>query len=123
LGIAALEDKIVQGAVVQVHNQIWEEDFVDFSYGFRPERSQHDALDALAAGMTGKKGNYVVDLEIRSFFDKVGYGSFDGGAKSIAGAGSGLRRSSGTRSRKSRSCIRTRRCAMRQNIQGKNRVR
>lgn len=73
LGIAALEDKIVQAAVVQVLNQIWEEDFLDFSYGFRPGRRQHDALDALYVGITRKKVNYVVDLDIRSFFDKVGH--------------------------------------------------
>src|SRR5450631_3997552 len=73
LGVAALEDKIAQAAVVEVLNQIWEEDFVDFSYGFRPGRSQHDALDALSAGIYGKKVNYVLDLDIRSFFDKVGH--------------------------------------------------
>jgi retron-type reverse transcriptase len=73
LGIAALEDKIAQAAVVQVLNQIWEEDFLDYSYGFRPGRSQHDALDALYVGITSKKVNYVVDLDIRSFFDKVGH--------------------------------------------------
>jgi group II intron reverse transcriptase/maturase len=73
LGIAALEDKIVQAAVARVLNQIWEEDFLGFSYGFRPGRSQHDALDALCAGITSKKVNYVVDLDIRSFFDKVGH--------------------------------------------------
>jgi RNA-directed DNA polymerase len=73
LGIAALEDKIGQAAVVQVLNQIWEEDFLDFSYGFRPGRSQHDALDALYVAITRKKVNYVVDLDIRSFFDKVGH--------------------------------------------------
>ena len=73
LGIAALEDKVVQHAVVQVLNQIWEEDFLDFSYGFRPGRSQHDALDALYVGITRTKVNYVLDLDIRSFFDKVGH--------------------------------------------------
>jgi group II intron reverse transcriptase/maturase len=73
LGIAALEDKIVQSAVVQVLNRIWEEDFLDFSYGFRPGRSQHDALDARYVGITSKKVNYVLDLDIRSFFDKVGH--------------------------------------------------
>ena len=73
LGIAALEDKIVQTAVVQVLNPIWEEDFLGFSYGFRPGRSQHDALDALYVGITSKKVNYVLDLDIRSFFDKVGH--------------------------------------------------
>jgi RNA-directed DNA polymerase len=73
LGIAALEDKIVQHAVVRVLNQIWEEDFLDYSYGFRPGRSQHDALDALYVGITSQKVNYVLDLDIRSFFDKVGH--------------------------------------------------
>ena len=73
LGIAALEDKIVQYAVVQVLNQIGEEDFLDFSYGFRPGRSQHNALDALYVGITNRKVNYVLDLDIRSFFDKVGH--------------------------------------------------
>jgi len=77
LGIAALEDKIVQAAVVQVLNQIWEEDFLDFSYGFRPGRSQHDALDALSVGITSKKVNFVVDLDIRSFFDKVEHGHLE----------------------------------------------
>ena len=77
LGIAALEDKLVQAAVVRVLNQIWEEDFVDFSYGFRPGRSQHDGLDALYVGITGKKVNYVVDLDIRSFFDKVEHGHME----------------------------------------------
>jgi group II intron reverse transcriptase/maturase len=73
LGIAALEDKIVQFAVVQVLNPIWEEDFPDFSYGFRPGRQQHDALDALYVGITSKKVNFVLDLDIRSFFDQVGH--------------------------------------------------
>jgi group II intron reverse transcriptase/maturase len=73
LGIAALEDKIAQAAVVEVLNQIWEEDFLGFSYGFRPGRSQHDALDALYVGITSKKVNHVVDLDIRSFFDKIGH--------------------------------------------------
>jgi len=73
LGIAALEDKIVQAAAVQVLNQIWEEDFTEFSFGFRPGRSQHDALDALSTGIIAKKVNYIVDLDIRSFFDRVGH--------------------------------------------------
>ena len=73
LGIAALEDKIVQHAVGTVLNQIWEEDFLGFSYGFRPGRSQHDALDALYVGITQKKVNWVLDLDVRSFFDKVGH--------------------------------------------------
>jgi RNA-directed DNA polymerase len=71
LGIAALEDKIVQAAVVEVVNQIWEEDFIEFSYGFRPGRSQHDALDALHTGIVARKVNFIVDLDIRSFFDRV----------------------------------------------------
>jgi group II intron reverse transcriptase/maturase len=71
LGIAALEDKVVQHAVGRVLNQIWEEDFLGFSYGFRPGRSQHDALDALWVGITRKKVNWTLDLDIRSFFDKV----------------------------------------------------
>jgi len=73
LGIAALEDKIAQSAVVKVLTQIWEEDFLDFSYGFRPGRSQHDALDALYAGITSRKVDYILDLDIKSFFDKVGH--------------------------------------------------
>jgi len=71
LGIAALEDKIVQYAVATVLNQIWEEDFLGFSYGFRPGRSQHDALDALWVGIVRKKVNWILDLDIRSFFDKL----------------------------------------------------
>jgi len=71
LGIAALEDKVVQHAVGRVLNQIWEEDFRGFSYGFRPGRSQHDALDALSVGIARKKVNWVLDLDIRAFFDKI----------------------------------------------------
>jgi group II intron reverse transcriptase/maturase len=71
LGIAALEDKIVQYAVGTVLNQIWEEDFLGFSYGFRPGRGQHDALDALWVGTVRKKVNWILDLDIRSFFDKL----------------------------------------------------
>jgi RNA-directed DNA polymerase len=71
LGVAALEDKIVQYAVGTVLNQIWEEDFLGFSYGFRPGRGQHDALDALWVGIVRKKVNWVIDLDIRSFFDKL----------------------------------------------------
>jgi RNA-directed DNA polymerase len=73
LGIAALEDKIVQSAVVRVLNAIYEEDFLGFSYGFRPGRSQHDALDALATGITRKKVNWILDADIRSFFDTVSH--------------------------------------------------
>jgi group II intron reverse transcriptase/maturase len=71
LAIAALEDKIVQRAVVAVLNAVYEEDFRGFSYGFRPRRSQHDALDALVVGITGKKVNYILDADIQSFFDSV----------------------------------------------------
>jgi len=71
LGIAALEDKVVQHAIGTVLNRVWEEDFLGFSYGFRPGRSQHDALDALYVGITRKKVNWVLDLDVRSFFDKV----------------------------------------------------
>ena len=71
LGIAALEDKIVQQAVVTVLNQIYEVDFLGFSYGFRPGRSAHDALDALWVGIMGKKVNWVLDADIQSFFDTI----------------------------------------------------
>ena len=71
IGVAALEDKIVQSAIGTVLNQIWEEDFLGFSYGFRPGRSQHDALDALWVGIMRKKVNWILDLDIRSFFDKL----------------------------------------------------
>jgi retron-type reverse transcriptase len=71
LGIAALEDKIVQHAVVTILNQIYEEDFLGFSYGFRPGRSQHQALDALSWALVKKKVNYVLDADIRSFFDNL----------------------------------------------------
>ena len=71
LGIAALEDKVVQRAVGTVLNQIWEEDFLGFSYGFRPGRSQQDALDALWVGIVRKRVNWILDLDIRSFFDKL----------------------------------------------------
>src|SRR3982751_2059489 len=73
LGIAALEDKILQHAAGTVLNQIWEEDFLGFSYGFRPGRSQHDALDALYVGITRKKVSWVLDLDIRAFFDTASY--------------------------------------------------
>src|SRR5579859_4101236 len=73
LGIAALEDKIVQRAVVEVFNAIYEEDFLGFSYGFRPGRGQHDALDALAVGITQTPVNWIVDIDVRSFFDTVSH--------------------------------------------------
>ena len=71
LGIAALEDKIVQRAVVVVLNAIYEEDFLGCSYGFRPGRSQHDALDALCVGITTTRVNWILDADIRSFFDRI----------------------------------------------------
>jgi group II intron reverse transcriptase/maturase len=71
LAIAALEDKIVQGAAVMVLNAIYEEDFLGFSYGFRPGRGPHDALDALVVGITTRKVNWILDADIRSFFDTV----------------------------------------------------
>jgi RNA-directed DNA polymerase len=73
LGIAAIEDKVAQRAVVGVLDAIYEEDFLGFSYGFRPGRSQHDALDALAAGITQTKANWIVDADIQSFFDSVSH--------------------------------------------------
>jgi len=71
LGVAALEDKLVQSVMVDVLNAIYEEDFLGFSYGFRPGRSQHDALDALAAAIHWKPVNWILDADIRSFFDTV----------------------------------------------------
>ena len=71
LAVAALEDKIVQRATVAVLNAIYEEDFLGFSYGFRPQRGPHDALDALVVGITSTKVNYILDADIRSFFDEV----------------------------------------------------
>jgi RNA-directed DNA polymerase len=71
LGVAALEDKIVQQAVAAVLNQIYEEDFLGFSYGFRPGRSQHQALDALSYALVKKKVNYVLDADIQGFFDNL----------------------------------------------------
>jgi RNA-directed DNA polymerase len=73
LGIAALEDKIAQRALVEVLNAIYEEDFLGFSYGYRPERSQHDALDALATAITRMKVNWILDADVRSFFDSVSH--------------------------------------------------
>ncbi|MBN2300963.1 MAG: group II intron reverse transcriptase/maturase [Lentisphaerae bacterium] len=71
LGMAALEDKIVQQATVWVLEQIYEEDFLNFSYGFRPGRSPHNALDALYMGIKVKKVNWILDADIRKFFDTV----------------------------------------------------
>jgi len=74
LGIAALEDKIVQRAVVEVLNAIYEADFLGFSYGFRPGRSPHQALDALAAGIQRKKVSWVLDADIRDLFTSLDRG-------------------------------------------------
>jgi RNA-directed DNA polymerase len=71
LGIAALEDKIVQQAVVEVLNQIYEEDFAGFSYGYRPGCSAHNALDSLSAGIVAKKVNWILDADIKGFFDNI----------------------------------------------------
>ncbi|MGE5636281.1 MAG: group II intron reverse transcriptase/maturase [Nocardioidaceae bacterium] len=71
LGVAALEDKILQRAVVEVLNGIYEVDFVGFSYGFRPGSSPHDALDALAAGILNKRVNFVLDADIRDYFTSL----------------------------------------------------
>src|SRR6516165_3214020 len=73
LGIAALEDKIVQQAVVTILNQIYEVDFQGFSYGFRPGRDPHQALDALYVGLIRKRVNWVLDADIRGFFDNVSH--------------------------------------------------
>ncbi len=71
IGIPVLEDKIVQRAVVEVLNAIYEVDFLGFSYGFRPGRSQHNALDALTVAIRSRKINWVLDADIRGFFDAI----------------------------------------------------
>ena len=71
--IAALEDKIVQRAAIALLNAIYEREFLGFSYGFRPGRNQHDALDALIVGITSRKVNYIFDGDLRSFLDPVSY--------------------------------------------------
>src|ERR1700739_3941313 len=73
LAVAALEDKIVQRATAAVLNAIYEEDFLGFSYGFRPGRGAHDAMDALCTGIISKKVNFILDADIRSFFDTVNH--------------------------------------------------
>jgi RNA-directed DNA polymerase len=73
LAIAALEDKIVQRALVEVLNAIYEEEFLGFSYGFRPGRGQHDALDALVVAIETRKVNWILDADIRSFSDTVSH--------------------------------------------------
>jgi RNA-directed DNA polymerase len=71
LAVAALEDKIVQRTVAALLNAVYEEDFLGFSYGFRPGRGAHDALDALCIGIDSKKVSYILDADIRSFFDEI----------------------------------------------------
>jgi group II intron reverse transcriptase/maturase len=73
LGVTTLEDKLVQLAVVEVLNAIYEVDFLGFSYGFRPGRGPHDALDALAVGLERKKVSFVLDADIRGFFDAISH--------------------------------------------------
>jgi group II intron reverse transcriptase/maturase len=74
LGVTACEDKLVQRALVEVLNQIYEADFLGFSYGFRPGRNPHSALDALAVGIARKKVNWVLDADIRGYFDAIDHG-------------------------------------------------
>jgi RNA-directed DNA polymerase len=71
LAVPVIADKLVQHAVVTILNQIYEEDFLGFSYGFRPGRSQHQAVDALSYALLKKKVNYVLDADIRGFFDNL----------------------------------------------------
>jgi group II intron reverse transcriptase/maturase len=71
LGVIAVEDKLVQRATATVMNAIYEADFLGFSYGFRPGRSQHNALDALYVGLLTKKVNWVLDADLRGFFDAI----------------------------------------------------
>ena len=73
LGIASLEDKILQRATVEVLNAIYEEDFLGFSYGFRPGRKPHDALDALAVGISERKVNWILDADISDFLESDSY--------------------------------------------------
>jgi len=71
LGITSIEDKIVQGTMGEILQNIYEEDFKGFSYGFRPGRSQHDALDALSVAISGKRVNWILDADIEGFFDTI----------------------------------------------------
>ena len=73
LGIASLEDKIVQQAVVTILNEIYEVDFRGFSYGFRPGRNPHQALDALNVGIVRKQVNWILDADIKGFLDTASY--------------------------------------------------
>src|ERR1039458_7646352 len=71
LGVAALEDKLLQRAVVEVLNAVYEQDFVGFSYGFRPGRRPHDALDALATGIVRRRVSWVLDADFRDYFSSL----------------------------------------------------
>ena len=71
--VGAIEDKIVQAAVVAILTPIYEAEFLGFSYGFRPGRSQHDALDALAYGIGARKIDWIIDADIRSFLESASY--------------------------------------------------
>jgi retron-type reverse transcriptase len=71
--VAALEDKLVQRATAEVLSCIYEENFLGLSYGFRPGRGQHNALDALCVGITSKKVNFILDADIQSFLNRVSY--------------------------------------------------
>lgn len=73
IGVTTLEDKVVQRATVRVLNAVYETDFLGFSYGFRPGRSQHNALDALAVGLERRKVNWVLDADIQGFFDAISH--------------------------------------------------
>jgi RNA-directed DNA polymerase len=73
LGIAALEDKIVQAAMVTLLSQIYEVDFAGFSYGFRPGKSHHNALDAVSVGLQKRKVNWILDADIQGFFDNISH--------------------------------------------------
>ena len=83
IAIAALEDKLVQRATVAVLNAIYETDFLGFSYGFRPRRSQHDALAALMVGVSSTKVNWILEVDVRSFLDDASYytQAYEGGLR------------------------------------------
>jgi RNA-directed DNA polymerase len=71
LGITSIEDKIIQRTLCEILQNIYEVDFLGFSYGFRPGKSQHDALDALSVAISGKRVNWVLDADIEGFFDTI----------------------------------------------------
>ncbi|GFO55009.1 hypothetical protein GMSM_20160 [Geomonas sp. Red276] len=78
IGVAATEDKVVQQALVSVLQAVYEEDFLGFSYGSRPKRGPHDALDAIYVAIRRKKVGWVLDADVRSFFDSVDHGGAQG---------------------------------------------